>query len=38
MTRPGFTGSPLDRADHLRNNAEDYAAVWTHPAARILQL
>ncbi len=38
MTRPGFTGSPLDRADHLRSNAEDYASAWAHPAARILAL
>jgi NAD+ diphosphatase len=38
MTRPGFTGSPLDRADHLRSNAQGYAAAWADPAARILQL
>ena len=38
MTRPGFTGSPLDRADHLRSSADDYAAAWAHPAARLLEL
>ena len=38
MTRPGFTGSPLDRADHLRSDAEGFAAAWAHPEARILQL
>jgi NAD+ diphosphatase len=38
MTRPGFTGSPLDRADRLRASPDNYAAVRSHPAARLLLL
>jgi NAD+ diphosphatase len=36
--RPGFTGSPLDRADRLRNDVEGYAAVLTDWRARVLCL
>jgi NAD+ diphosphatase len=35
---PGFTGSPLDRADRLRNDAEGYAAVLNDWRARVLGL
>ena len=35
---PGFTGSPLDRADRLRNDAEGYAAVLSDWRARVLSL
>ncbi len=36
--RPGFTGSPLDRADHLRSNVEGYAAVLSDWRGRLLAL
>jgi NAD+ diphosphatase len=36
--RPGYTGSPLDRADHLRRDAAAIAAARMHPAARFLIL
>ncbi len=35
---PGFTGSPLDRVDHLRENAEAIAAFAGDPEARLLLL
>ncbi len=35
---PGFTGSPLDRADRLRNDAVGYAAILSDWRARILSL
>ncbi len=35
---PGFTGSPLDRADRLRNDVEGYAATLSDWRARILAL
>jgi NAD+ diphosphatase len=35
---PGFTGSPLDRADRLRNDAEGYAAVLNDWRGRLLGL
>lgn len=35
---PGFTGSPLDRADRLRNDPDGYAAVLTDWRARVLAL
>ena len=35
---PGFTGSPLDRADRLRDDAEGYAAVLSDWRARVLTL
>jgi NAD+ diphosphatase len=35
---PGFTGSPLDRADRLRNDADGYAAVMGDWRARVLSL
>src|SRR5258708_14860083 len=38
MTSPGFTGSPLDRADRLRTSPDDYATVRTDPTARLLLL
>ncbi|MFN3389349.1 MAG: NAD(+) diphosphatase, partial [Allosphingosinicella sp.] len=39
MTRvPGFTGAPLDRADHLRLDAEAIAALAASPEARLLRL
>lgn len=38
MMPPGFTGSPLDRVDHLRNNAEAYGALLSDWRARILGL
>ncbi|WP_243453860.1 NAD(+) diphosphatase [Sandaracinobacteroides saxicola] len=34
----GFTGSPLDRADHIRRDAEAVAVARMHPAARWLVL
>ncbi len=34
----GFTGSPLDRADHLRNDEEGYAALLGDWRARVLAL
>jgi len=36
--RPGFTGSPLDRADRLRSDPEAYGAVLNDWRARILGL
>ncbi len=36
--RPGFTGSPLDRADRLRNDAEGYNAVLNDWRGRVLGL
>lgn len=38
MIRPGFTGSPLDRADRVRNDAEAYGALLGDWRARILGL
>lgn len=35
---PGFTGSPLDRADHLRGDADVLARLRADPAARLLRL
>ncbi|MGQ5701349.1 NAD(+) diphosphatase [Sandaracinobacteroides sp. A072] len=35
---PGFTGNPLDRADHLRRDAAALQAARLHPAARFLIL
>jgi NAD+ diphosphatase len=35
---PGFTGSPLDRADRLRNDPEGFAAVLSDWRARVLSL
>ncbi len=35
---PGFTGSPLDRADRLRNDAEGFNAVLNDWRARVLGL
>ncbi len=35
---PGFTGSPLDRADRLRSDAEGYAAVVADWRGRLLTL
>ena len=35
---PGFTGSPLDRADRVRNDAEAYGALLGDWRARILGL
>jgi len=35
---PGFTGSPLDRADHLRNDPDAVAAAARDPRARLLLL
>lgn len=34
----GFTGSPVDRADHVRQDAEALAAMLGDPAARLLRL
>jgi NAD+ diphosphatase len=36
--KPGFTGSPLDRADRLRNDAEGFNAVLNDWRARVLGL
>jgi NAD+ diphosphatase len=36
--RPGFTGSPLDRADRLRTDADGYAAVLNDWRGRVLAL
>ncbi len=36
--QPGFTGSTLDRADHLRNNEEALFGMRSDPAARLLVL
>ena len=38
MMPPGFTGSPLDRADRVRNDAEAYGALVADWRARILGL
>ncbi|MGL1761026.1 hypothetical protein ACSTG6_23660, partial [Vibrio parahaemolyticus] len=38
MLAPGFTGSTLDRADHLRHDAEALAAVTGDWRARLLKL
>lgn len=40
MTRavPGFTGSPLARVDHLRDDAQAVAAMRADPAARLLAM
>jgi NAD+ diphosphatase len=38
MLRPGFTGSPLDRADALRNDPEAFAAACSDWRARLLRL
>ena len=38
MISPGFTGSPLDRADRVRNDAEAYGALLGDWRARILGL
>lgn len=38
MRGPGFTGSPLDRADRVRNDAEAYGALLGDWRARILGL
>jgi NAD+ diphosphatase len=38
VTAPGFTGAGLDRADHLRLDAERVAALAAHPQARLLRL
>jgi NAD+ diphosphatase len=38
MIRPGFTGSPLDRADHIRHDAEALAGVIGDWRAKLLKL
>jgi NAD+ diphosphatase len=38
MTRIGFTGSPLDRADHLRLDEEKIGELAARPDARMLRL
>jgi NAD+ diphosphatase len=38
MSAPGFTGAGLDRADHLRLDAEQMAALMANGDARLLQL
>lgn len=38
MRGPGFTGSPLDRVDHIRNDVEAYGALLGDWRARILGL
>lgn len=38
LIRPGFTGSPLDRADRVRNDAEAYGILLVDWRARILGL
>lgn len=38
MLRPGFTGSPLDRADALRNDPDAFAKAVAQPDARLLRL
>lgn len=38
MMAPGFTGSPLDRADRVRNDAEAYGALLGDLRARVLGL
>jgi NAD+ diphosphatase len=36
--RPGFTGAGIDRADHLRLDAEQLTAALAHPDARLLSM
>lgn len=36
--KPGFTGAGIDRADHLRLDAEKLAALAAHEGARLLRL
>jgi NAD+ diphosphatase len=38
MTQPGFTGAGLDRADHLRLDTGQLAALVASPGARLLRL
>jgi NAD+ diphosphatase len=38
VSQPGFTGAGLDRADHLRLDAERMAAFIAHAEARLLRL
>lgn len=38
MTLPGFTGATIDRADHLRADADRLAAALIDPAARMLAM
>jgi NAD+ diphosphatase len=38
MTLTGFTGSPLDRVDRLRSDADGYAALLTDFRSRVLRL
>ena len=38
IMNPGFTGSPLDRADRLRNDVEGFNAVLNDWRARVLGL
>lgn len=38
MIETGFTGGTLDRADHVRTDAEAYAAALRHPDARLLKM
>ncbi|MFD1613332.1 NAD(+) diphosphatase [Sphingomonas tabacisoli] len=38
MLRPGFTGSPLDRADALRNDPDAFGAALSDWRARLLRL
>ncbi|HVI99101.1 MAG TPA: NAD(+) diphosphatase [Sphingomonas sp.] len=38
MMYPGFTGGLLDRADHLRQDADAFARALADPAARLLRL
>jgi NAD+ diphosphatase len=38
MMAPGFTGSPLDRADRVRNDAEAYGLLLGDWRARVLGL
>ena len=38
MMNPGFTGSPLDRADRVRNDPEAYDALLGDWRARVLGL
>ena len=37
MIRPGFTGSTLDRVDHVRDDADALAALRSDPSARLLR-
>ncbi len=38
MSNPGFTGSPLDRVDHIRNDPEAFAALLGQWSGRVLGL